>query len=67
MYEYAIVIGQLYRCCYKHPKKEVYERYGELGVERLRTDIDGALTLDAGSTIAVERYRAAHPRYWYGR
>ena len=64
----AIGIFQVgYRNRYKHPKKEVYERYGELGVERLRTDIDGALTLDAGSTIAVERYRAAHPRYWYGR
>jgi competence protein ComEC len=52
---------------YRHPKKEVYERYGALGIERLRTDLDGAMTLDAGGPVAIERYRAAHARYWYGR
>jgi competence protein ComEC len=56
-----------YRNRYKHPKKAVYERYGTLGIERLRTDIDGALTLDAGTAIAIERYRNAHARYWHGR
>jgi len=55
-----------YRNRYKHPKKEVYERYGALGIERLRTDAAGALVLDIGSAVAVERYRAAHARYWYG-
>jgi competence protein ComEC len=56
-----------YRNRYKHPKKAVYERYGTLGIERLRTDIDGALTLDAGTAIAIERYRNAHARYCPGR
>jgi competence protein ComEC len=56
-----------YRNRYKHPKKAVYERYGTLGIERLRTDTDGALTLDAGASIAIERYRNAHARYWHGR
>jgi len=51
---------------YRHPKREVYERYGELGIERLRTDLDGALTLDVGASIRVERFRLLHTRYWYG-
>jgi len=52
---------------YRHPKREVYERYGELGIERLRTDTDGAVTLDAGAAVAAWRYRQAQARYWYGR
>jgi len=52
---------------YHHPKQEVYDRYAALGIERLRTDTDGAVTLDAGTSVAVERYRSTHPRYWYGR
>ena len=52
---------------YRHPRKDVYERYGALGIERLRTDLDGALTLEAGDAVALERYRVVHKRYWYGR
>lgn len=50
---------------YRHPKREVYERYGELGIERLRTDLDGAVTIDAGTSVRAERYRETQPRYWY--
>jgi competence protein ComEC len=49
---------------YRHPKKEVWERYGALGIERLRTDELGALTLDFGQAVSYEAYRRAHPRYW---
>lgn len=52
---------------YRHPKREVYERYGRLGIRRLRTDVSGAITLEFGSDIAVREYRSEHPRYWHGR
>ena len=50
---------------YKHPKKEVFERYGDLNIQRLRTDESGAITFDFGSAIGVHEYRRAYPRYWY--
>jgi competence protein ComEC len=56
-----------YRNRYKHPKKEVYERYGQLGIERLRTDEMGALTLEFGAAVQAEGWRKANARYWYGR
>ena len=56
-----------YRNRYQHPKREVYERYGELGIQRLRTDQLGALTIDFGQTIRVAGYRETHARYWYGQ
>jgi competence protein ComEC len=56
-----------YRNRYKHPKKEVFERYGQLGIERLRTDGMGALTLDFGAGVHYEAWRTQHARYWYER
>lgn len=56
-----------YRNRYHHPKPEVYDRYGTLGVERLRTDEAGALTLDVGTNVAWRSYRTDHARYWYGQ
>ncbi|WP_036166613.1 DNA internalization-related competence protein ComEC/Rec2 [Massilia sp. 9096] len=50
---------------YRHPKAQVYARYGELGVARLRTDELGALTLDFGAEVQSSGYRMAHARYWY--
>jgi competence protein ComEC len=52
---------------YHHPKKEVYARYGDLGITRLRTDDMGALLLDFGDGVRQEAWRQAHARYWYGR
>jgi competence protein ComEC len=64
----GIAIFQVgYRNRYHHPKLEVYERYGALGAQRLRTDEAGALTLDVDETVAWRSYRADHARYWYGR
>jgi competence protein ComEC len=59
-----------YRNRYRHPKKEVFERYGEMGIRRLRTDDSGALTLQFGqasSAVKLNEYRAEHARYWHGR
>jgi competence protein ComEC len=53
-----------YRNRYKHPKKEVVERYGQFGIARVRTDQLGAVTLDFGSGIAYQAWRRQHARYW---
>ena len=52
---------------YKHPKKEVFERYGEHGIHRLRTDVSGALVFDFGNEITVREYRRDEARYWFDR
>ncbi len=52
---------------YRHPKREVYERYGVSGVRRLRTDESGAITLDFGGGLVVREYRREHARYWHHR
>jgi competence protein ComEC len=49
---------------YKHPKKEVYERYGQLGIARLRTDELGALSLEFDSKVEAQAWRRQHARYW---
>jgi competence protein ComEC len=60
-----------YRNRYRHPKPQVEARYTERGIQRLRSDQDGAVRLDfddgQGGAVAVERYRDAHRRYWYGK
>jgi competence protein ComEC len=56
-----------YRNRYRHPKLEVFERYGELGIRRIRSDDSGAVTLRFDGRVAVTEYRADHARYWYGR
>lgn len=56
-----------YRNRYQHPKREVYERYGDLGIHRLRSDESGAVTLRFGKAMEVAEYRGEHARYWYGR
>lgn len=54
-----------YRNRYHHPKQQVVERYGALGIRRLRTDESGAVMLDFGEQVAVREYRREHRRYWY--
>ena len=58
-----------YRNRFHHPKPEVFERYGALGVMRLRSDESGAVRLELGDGggVAIEEYRRAAPRYWFGR
>jgi competence protein ComEC len=55
-----------YRNRYHHPKAEVFERYGDLGIRRLRNDDSGAITLQFGSSLTIGQYRQTHARYWYG-
>jgi competence protein ComEC len=56
-----------YRNRYHHPKQAVYDRYGAMGIARMRTDITGAIMMRVDSGIAVAAYREEHARYWYGR
>ena len=52
---------------YRHPKVAVYQRYGQMGIARLRTDVAGAVMMELGDALAVEQYRSSRPRYWHGR
>ena len=54
-----------YRNRYRHPKKEVFERYRQLNIQRLRTDESGAITFEFGRGIKTSAYRQEHARYWY--
>jgi len=64
----SIGVFQLgHRNRYRHPKKEVLERYGRLGIRRLRTDESGAIRFDFGETITVSEYRRERRRYWQDR
>lgn len=56
-----------YRNRYRHPKQEIFDRYGELGIERLRSDDSGAIALEFGPRLGFSEYRVEHARYWYGR
>jgi competence protein ComEC len=56
-----------YRNRYQHPKKEVYQRYADLHIQRLRTDQAGALTIKFGEEIQIESQREFRARYWSAR
>jgi competence protein ComEC len=56
-----------YRNRYRHPKAEVYERYREMGIGRMRTDEAGAISLHFGGQVSAGSYRSEHARYWYGQ
>ena len=64
-----LAIFQLgYRNRYRHPKAEVWQRYQELGITRLRSDQAGAVSLRFSEQgVEVQQYRLEHARYWYGR
>ncbi len=56
-----------YRNRYRHPKAEVFERYREMGIGRMRTDESGAIIMRFGVRIEASAYRSEHARYWYGQ
>lgn len=56
-----------YRNRFRHPKPEVYQRYGDLGIMRLRSDDAGAIAMRMGDLLSFSEYRLARPHYWYGR
>jgi competence protein ComEC len=59
-----------YRNRFRHPHEVVVERYRERGVERRRTDLEGALHVvmpaESGGRVSVEGY-AVRQRYWSER
>ncbi|CAN5396454.1 DNA internalization-related competence protein ComEC/Rec2 [soil metagenome] len=56
-----------YRNRYHHPKQEVFDRYGELGIKRLRSDESGAISLRFGAGMEMAEMRKEQARYWQGR
>ncbi|HEY0065634.1 MAG TPA: DNA internalization-related competence protein ComEC/Rec2 [Telluria sp.] len=56
-----------YRNRYRHPKAEVYARYGALGITRIRSDEAGAVVFDSADGLVPRAYRNERARYWYGR
>ena len=54
-----------YRNRYGHPRTKVLNRYRQNGIQILRTDASGAITLRFSNDLSVETYRQAHARYWH--
>ncbi|MBF6989896.1 DNA internalization-related competence protein ComEC/Rec2 [Cupriavidus sp. IK-TO18] len=53
---------------YRHPRADVWERYGRAGIARYRTDETGAVTMaTAPAGYALSVFRQAEPRYWRAR
>lgn len=66
--EYALIpAGYLNRFNFPHP--EVMRRYREQGTVVLNTAQDGAIRVDISpdGTLAIDRYRLSHARYWSTR
>lgn len=50
---------------YRHPRDDVWRRYGREGIARYRTDETGAVTiLTAGPRLEISSYRQRERRYW---
>src|SRR5512141_1551333 len=48
-----------------HPREEVVDRYRAVGSEILRSDEDGAVSIEMNAQgLKLERYRKTHARYW---
>ncbi|MFZ6767099.1 hypothetical protein ACO0LM_08430 [Undibacterium sp. Di26W] len=58
-------VGYLNR--YHHPKTEVYARYADFGIKRLRSDESGAITLQFGASLTTSQFRQENARYWFDR
>jgi competence protein ComEC len=60
-----VVFTAGYRNRFHHPHPEVVLRYREQGSHILRSDRDGAITIDLEpSGIRLDAYRHSHRRYW---
>jgi competence protein ComEC len=58
------VVPAGYRNRFGHPAREVLERYREAGVRVLRTDLDGAVTVNLKAELEVGAERSRARRYW---
>ncbi len=56
-----------YRNRYNHPRPDVLDRYGSLGIRRVRTDESGAISMHFGGELSAVAYRQVAARYWHGR
>ena len=54
-----------YQNRYHHPKAQIWQRYADLGIGRLRSDWSGAITLSFADQVLVDEYRRSHARYWH--
>ncbi len=60
-----VIFTSGYRNRFRHPHPEVVRRYQAQGTHILRSDLDGAITIDLdASTIRLDVYRHSHRRYW---
>jgi competence protein ComEC len=53
-----------YRSRFGHPNAEVLERYRAAGAQLVRTDLDGAVSVNLGSQFSVDTERHRRGRYW---
>ncbi|MFZ6744259.1 DNA internalization-related competence protein ComEC/Rec2 [Undibacterium sp. JH2W] len=58
-------VGYLNR--YHHPKPEVFQRYADFGIKRLRTDESGAISIQFGASLKTSQFRQENARYWFDR
>jgi len=58
----VITVG--YRNRFGHPSAEVLERYRTAGVQVLRTDRDGATSIQLENGVSIFTERARRGRYW---
>jgi len=58
------VIPVGYRSRFGHPNPDVVQRYRSAGAKILRTDLDGAVTINLGPDFHLEGERHLRQRYW---
>jgi competence protein ComEC len=63
----TVVFPVGYRNRFRHPNEAVWRRYEETGAQLLRTDRDGAVTVEFAVPRRLTFERAARRRYWHGR
>ncbi|CAG9184315.1 DNA internalization-related competence protein ComEC/Rec2 [Cupriavidus pinatubonensis] len=61
----AAVFQLGYRNRYQHPRADVWQRYGDAGILRYRTDETGAVTMvTQGGAYSMDAFRQTERRYW---
>ncbi len=60
----AAIVSAGYRNRYRHPQRQVWERLREAGMQRWRTDWQGAIRVRLHDQVAVSGWRGQRPRYW---
>ncbi|HMM55098.1 MAG TPA: DNA internalization-related competence protein ComEC/Rec2 [Candidatus Desulfobacillus sp.] len=63
----AVVFTVGYRNRFRHPNAAVWRRHEASGARLLRTDRDGAVTIDFRERMEITLQREARRRYWHGR